>query len=100
LQQWWDGLRPDVAAIRSAWNRDSCDAMLTAADNAQTYLSKSSIPPAYDNLTVAVANALGYYQGAAGYCPTVPAMASEQFSTAEAWMKKADQAVTVDGGQP
>jgi hypothetical protein len=74
--------------------------MVTAADNALTYLNKSSIPPSYDNLAVAVDNAVGYYQGAAGYCPTVPAMASEQLSTADAWMKHADQVIATDGGQP
>lgn len=107
LQVWWDGMRPHIAAIDKAGKDLNCtestsgNELETAATGALSYVENSRIPPAYENITLALDRALTLYQGAGAFCAAGESpLAVHYLSQGNAYLSQAIAAGRTDGGQP
>lgn len=107
LQVWWDGMRPLVVAISKAGTGMQCttvtsgNALEANAAKALSYVENSSVPAAYDNITLALDRALTLYQAAGGFCAAAePSLAASYFAQGSIYLKRALAAVQTDGGNP
>ena len=107
LQVWWDGMRPLVVAIGKAGNGMQCttvtpgSALQASAARALSYVENSSVPAAYDNITLALDRALALYQAAGGFCEAAEqSLAASYFARGNTYLKQAVAAVRADGDNP
>lgn len=100
-------MRPLIVAIGSAGTGLRCSTVTSsnkledATTAAAVHLENSSVPQAYDNITVPLYRAFTFYQGAGGFCAAAELYnAQHYFAQGNIYLSQAIAAVRTDGGQP